>query len=73
MAEHRGYITQKKIQHPVGAHFNEPGHPGDPVAYLVPIAIERVLPKGNDILIKKRESYWINQYHSTRFGANIRD
>ena len=32
---------------------------------LVPIACEIVLPRGNDLLRKSRESFWINQYDST--------
>ena len=31
--DHRGYITQKK-DHPVGNHFNGPGHEKNPVADL---------------------------------------
>ena len=68
MEQHRGSITQKK-DNPVGNHFNKPGHS---VADLLPVAIERVLPKGNHLLRKTRESYWINQYDSVTFGANIR-
>ena len=35
--------------------------------------IERVLPKGNDALRKIRESYYINEYNATKYGANVRD
>ena len=70
MQDHRGYITQKKLDHPVGAHFNLPGHS---VSDLLPVAIERVLPKGNDLLRKRREKYWINKYDSITFGANTKD
>ena len=70
LAEHRGYISQKKLHHPVGFHFNQKGHN---VTDLLPIAIERVLPKGDSILRKKRESLWINRYDAVTFGANTRD
>ena len=71
--EHRGYITQKRLNHPIGEHFNLPGHSKNPVADLLPLAIERVLPKGDHTLRKQRESYWINQYDSITYGANTRD
>lgn len=67
--DHRGYITRKELDHPIGHHFNLPGHS---VADLVPIAFERVLPRGQDLLRKSRESFWINQYDSAFYGANTR-
>ena len=70
-AEHRGYITQKIMNHPTGRHFNGPGHD---VTDLIAIAIEKVLPEGDTILRKRREAYWINQgYDSVSFGANTRE
>ena len=66
-------ITQKRLNHPIGEHFNLPGHSKNPVADLLPLAIERVLPKGDHTLRKQRESYWINQYDSITYGANTRD
>ena len=74
MAEHRGYITQK-TNHPVGQHFNSPGHS---VADLQVIGIEKVFPsrkKNSNLseLRKIRESYWINKYDCVRYGANTRD
>ena len=71
--EHRGYISQKKLQHPVGQHFNQPGHSKNPVADLLPIGIERVLPKGDDLRRKRRETFWIQKYDNIKFGANTRD
>ena len=70
--DHRGYITQKK-DHPVGNHFNGPGHGKDPVAYLKVVGFERVLPKGDHLLRKTRESHWINTYNAVTYGANTRD
>ena len=72
MAEHRGYITQKKDNNPIGKHFLT-GHGKNPEQYLHAIAIERVLPRGKTQLRKRRESHWINNYQSVRYGANTRD
>ena len=68
--EHRGYITQKKLNHPVGSHFNERGHS---VADLQPLAIERVLPRDDHLLRRRRERLWINKYDAIDFGANRTD
>ena len=70
--EHRGAITRRNLKHAVGSHFAR-GHGKNPEAYLEVVGIERVLPRGNDHLRKRRESFWINKYHSTKFGANRRD
>ena len=70
LQDHRGCITQKKLDHPIGEHFNRKGHK---VTDLLPIAFERVLPKGDTLLRKRREKFWINQYDAVTFGANSRD
>ena len=70
LQDHRGYITQKKLDHPIGNHFNRKGHK---VTDLLPIPFERVLPKGDSLLRKRREKFWINQYDAVTFGANSRD
>ena len=70
--EHRGAITQKRLDHPIGAHFNQPG-PKHDVRDLVPLAIERVLPRHDTALRKRREKFWINLYNATVVGANKRD
>ena len=70
LREHRGYISQERLDQPAGEHFNSRGHkPSD----LIAIAIERVLPKNDHHLRKCREKYWINQYDSSSFGGNKRD
>ena len=69
-AEHRGSITQGKIDKAVGRHFNQPGHS---VADMRICGIERVLPRGNPALRKIRESLWIDRYDCVANGANIRD
>ena len=68
--EYREAIYQKKLNHPIGAHFNQPGHD---VMDLTPLAIERVLPRKDTALRKRREKIWINNYQSTTFGSNTRD
>ena len=70
IAEHRGYILQKKTNQVTGHHFNMPGHTE---ADLQVVGIERVLPLGDPLIRKSRESYWINQYFSTKYGQNKRD
>ena len=70
--EHRGAISRRDLKHAVGGHFAK-GHGKNPEAYLEVVGIERVLPRGNDHLRKRRESFWINNYHSTKFGANRRE
>ena len=57
LQEHRGYIRQKKLN-AVGVHFNSKGHS---LTDLLPLAFERVLPKGNQILRRNRESLWIKR------------
>ena len=66
--EHRGAINRKDLKHAVGGHFAR-GHGKNPEV----VGIERVLPRGNDHLRKRRESFWINKYHSTKYGVNRRE
>ena len=67
IAEHRGYVSQKKIDQVCGEHFNQKGHS---IADLVPIIIEKVMPKKDEFLRLKREELWIRKYQSVEFGAN---
>ena len=69
-AEHRGYVSQKKLNQPTGHHFNQKGHS---LSDLIALPFERVLPHGNIQLRKRREKLWIYNYNSVEFGANIRD
>ena len=68
-AEHRGYVTNKKLDQPTGEHFNSKGHS---ISDMDPIIIEQVLPKENVHLRKRREKYWINKYQAADNGANKR-
>ena len=45
--DHRGYIKKKHLNQVTGEHFNLPGHS---VADLEVTGIERILPRGNDMI-----------------------
>ena len=60
------------MRHSVGRHFAK-GHGKNPEAYLEVTGIEQVFPKKNELLLLRRESYWIDQYDSIKFGANTRE
>ena len=60
------------VSHSIYGYFAK-GHGKNPEFYLEVIGIERVLPRGDDLLRKARESYWINEYDSVSYGANTRD
>ena len=74
--EHRGGIRKavknKDVNHSIYGHFVT-GHGKNPEAYLEVIGIERVFPRGNDLIRKARESFWINEYDSISYGANTRE
>ena len=70
MQEHRGYISQKKLNQPAGYHFNLPGHSK---ADLMCMAIEQVKPMNEPEILDIRESLWIECYDSICFGANQRE
>ena len=67
--QHRGYVTQMKVDTPAGEHFNLMGHEIKDMNFL---PIERVHPAGDTELRKTRESVWIRRYDSVNFGNNIR-
>ena len=70
--EHRAGIRKavknKDVNHSIYGHFVT-GHGKNPEAYLEVIGIERVFPRGNDLIRKARESFWINEYDSISYGA----
>ena len=69
--DHRGYVNRNKTDQPVGAHFNLPGHT---LEDLVAFPIERVFPRDDTMLRRRREKLWIKRYDSSSFhGANSRD
>ena len=51
----------------VGKHFIQKGHEVHDMNFVV---IEKVRSR-NPFILKARESYWINQYNSSRHGLNI--
>lgn len=62
--EHKGYITQGKIDRPTGKHFNSTGHEA---RHLCITPIEHVQPGNNR---KARENAWIAKYDSINKGQN---
>ena len=67
VTQHKGYVTRKDLSQPTGAHFNSRGHS---LAYMMPIANEQILPKGNTLLRRRREKLWIRRYQAVEHGAN---
>ena len=68
--EHRSAINRKKEDY-LGGHFVR-GHGKNPAAHLIVTGTEKVLPHGDEELLKTRESLWINTYDSVQYGANTR-
>ena len=65
---HRSDIRNKKLEKPVAAHFNTPGHSINNLSIMV---IERMKNEDPD-LRKKRESYWIHHLQSLSLtGMNL--
>ena len=67
ISEHRGYISQKKLDQVCGEHFNKNGHSQND---MLAIILEKVNPEGDDFLRLKREEIWIRTYQSVEFGNN---
>ena len=67
--EHNRDAKIKDVKKPCGIHFSKPGHSETDMSV---IAIEQVLPKEDNLLRKRRETFWINKYQSVDYGANIR-
>ncbi len=65
--EHKGYVSQKKLEQVCGEHFNKPGHSQ---LDMLPIILEEVIPKDDDFLRLTQEELWIRNYQSVEFGAN---
>ena len=67
IADHRGYVTRKKLEQACGKHFNSKNHK---CSDMLPTIIEQVRPSNDEALRLRRERFWINQYQSVEFGAN---
>ena len=67
--EHHRDAKNKDFKKPCGEHFNRPGHSQSD---MIVVTIEQVLPKEDTLLRKRRETFWINQYQSVDYGANLR-
>ena len=70
LADHRGYVSRKVLDHPIGLHFNKRGHD---ITDMKAFPIEKVLPEGDHLLRKRREKVWIQSCNSVSFGANSRE
>ena len=68
-ADHRGYVTQGKLNEPAGEHFTKRGHTTMDMCFT---PIERVLPSGDKTLRLARERLWIRAYDATTYGKNTR-
>ena len=66
-SDHRGYVTRKCLDQVCGEHFNQKNHKYED---MLPMIIEKVLPKNDDFLRLRRERHWINTYESIQYGAN---
>jgi hypothetical protein len=66
--EHVGYVRNKHLQQPTGEHFNLPGHQ---VHHLRASVLEKVFVK-NRKFIETRESLFIRDFQTTRYGLNRR-
>ena len=67
LAEHRGYISNKVLSQPTGAHFNLPGHS---LANLNITILEQV-KQNNEQYRKERESYFIRRFNTYYNGMNL--
>lgn len=64
--EHVGYVRNKQLHQPTGEHFNQPGHQ---VHHLRASVLERVFTRDRKF-IETRESMYIREFQTTRFGLN---
>ena len=67
--EHRGYVTQGKLDKPAGEHFTQKGHTTMNMVFL---PFEKVSPLEDTALRRVREKVWIRHYDSVTFGKNTR-
>ena len=66
IADHIGYIRNKRIELPVGEHFNKKGHS---VSDLEAIILEKIM-KTDPLYRKERERYIIRKFNSYYNGMN---
>jgi len=67
-SEHVGYVKNNILTQPTGAHFNLPGHS---IADMKGTIIEKCKRK-SDAHRKQRESHFINEFDTFRYGLNKR-
>ena len=66
LSEHKGYIINKHLNQPTGAHFNKPGHD----ISNMNISILEKVKKNCQIYKKERETYFIRKFYSYYKGMN---
>ena len=66
LADHRGYVFNKKTNQATGAHFTSPGHS---LADLQVTILEQV-KKRDDCYRKEREKYFIMKLNTMHSGLN---
>ena len=66
MGDHRGYVTNKHLDQPTGAHFNSRGHKLSDMKYTI---LEKVLNK-DPMFLREREKMWIRKFNAKRAGMN---
>ena len=59
--EHKGYVSEKYLNQVCGEHFNKIGHSK---ADMLPVILEQVTPKNNEIVRILREKLWIKRYEA---------
>ena len=64
--EHIGYVRNKQLHQPTGEHFNQPGHQ---VHHLRASVLEKVFTKDRKF-VETRESLYIREFQTTRYGLN---
>ena len=66
LADHYGYVRSQRLDTPIGAHFNSPGHTLGDLAITV---IEKS-KRNNHPYRRQREEYHINRFNTYYKGMN---
>ena len=66
LADHRGYVTNEKVNYITGAHFNKPGHSLSNLKITILEKVKKVDP----LYRKERERYLINKFNTFHRGMN---
>ena len=66
IAQHRGYIQNRKFNQPTGYHFNQPGHSVSDMSVTI---LEKVKYR-DELYRREREKYLINKFDTYKNGMN---